>query len=84
MMNKIDWKDIFKSWMTMTSYFIVVVSSWLLFTWTSLLFLLSCINDVQDIGIALGLGLFVAAIACWLAAVILTIKVYNIIIRRVN
>lgn len=84
MMNKIDWKDIFKSWMTMTLYCVGMVISWLLFTWTSLLFLLNCINDVQDVGIPLGLGLFVTAITCWLAAVTITIEVYNITTERGN
>lgn len=84
MMNKIDWKDIFKSWMTMTSYFISVVIFWLLFVWTTFLFLLSYVNDFQDVGIALVVGLFVVAITCWVVASTITIKVYDIIIRRVN
>lgn len=83
-MTREDWKDIFKSWMTMTLYCVGVVISWLLFTWTSLLFLLNCINDVQDVGIALGLGLFVVAITCWVVAITVTIKVYDIIIKKGN
>lgn len=82
MMNKIDWKDIFKSWMTVALHYIEVVIFWFLFAWTTFLFLLIYANDFQDVGIALGVGLFVAAITCWVVASTITIKVYDIIIRR--
>lgn len=82
MMNKIDWKYIFKSWMTMTLYCIGMVISWLLFTWTSLLFLLSYVNNYQDMGLIFKLGLLIVAILSWVVAATLTIKTYNIVIRR--
>lgn len=82
MMIKIDWKDIFKSWITMTLSYIGMVISWLLFTWTSLLCLLSYMNNSQDMGLIFKLGLLIVAILFWVVAVTLTIKTYNIVTRR--
>ena len=71
-MNKIDWKDITKSFATVTLCYIGMILSWLLFAVTTLTFLVSYVNDFQD------LGIFVIAIASWIVAVTITIEVYNI------
>ena len=81
-MTREDWNDIFENYMSICLYFSGLVISWLLFAWTMFLFLLSYVNDFQDVGIALGVGLFVAVITCWVVASTTTIKVYDIIIRR--
>lgn len=77
-MNKIDWKDIAKSFTTVTLYYIGMILSWLLFATTTLTFLVSYVNDFQDLGLVVGLGLFVIAITSWVVAVTITIEVYNI------
>lgn len=81
-MNKIDWKDITKSFATVTLCYIGMILSWLLFAVTTLTFLVSYVNDFQDLGIVVGLGLFVIAIASWVVAVTITIEVYNITTER--
>ena len=80
-MTREDWKDIFKSWMTMALYYIEVVIFWLLFTWTSLLFLLTYVNNFQDVGLMIGLGLLAVAILFWVSAVSITVKMYNIVTK---
>lgn len=84
MMNKIDWKDITKSFVTVTLQYIGMVSSWLLFALTTLIFLVSYVNDFQDLSLVVGLGLFVIAISSWVVAVTITIEVYNITTERRN
>lgn len=83
-MNKIDWKDVTKSFTTVTLQYIGMVSSWLLFALTTLIFLVSYVNDFQDLGLVVGLGLFVIAIASWVVAVTITIEVYNTTTERCN
>lgn len=83
-MTKEDWKDIFKSWITIFLHFGVLVISWLLFTWSTLLFLVVYVNNYKDLGIALGVGLVIAPVVCWMVAVTVTIKVYDIIIKKGN
>lgn len=81
-MTREDWNDIFENCMSICLHFSGLVISWLLFTWATFLFLLGYVNNFKDVGIALGVGLFVAVITCWVVASTITIKVYDIIIRR--
>lgn len=81
-MNKINWKDIAKSFTTVTLCYIGMILSWLLFAVTTLTFLVSYANDFRDLGLVVGLGLFVIAIASWVVAVTITIEVYNMITER--
>ena len=83
-MNKIDWKDVTKSFAIVTSYYIGMILSWLLFALTTLIFLVSYVNDFQDLGLVVGLGLFVIAISSWIVAVTITVEVYNITTERGN
>lgn len=82
MNRKMDWKDIFKSWMTVALHYIEVVIFWLLFAWTTFLFLLSYVNNFQDVGLMIGLGLLAVAILFWVSAVSVTVKMYNIVTKR--
>lgn len=81
-MNKINWKDITKSFATVTLCYIGMILSWLLFTVANLLFLVSYVNDFHDLGLVVGLGLFVIAISNWIVAITITIEVYNITTER--
>lgn len=81
-MNKINWKDITKSFATVTSCYIGMILSWLLFAVANLLFLVSYVNDFHDLGLVVGLGLFVIAISNWIVAITITIEVYNITTER--
>lgn len=82
MMNKIDWKDITKSFVTVTLCYIGMILSWLLFALTMLSLLVGYVNDFQDGGLLLGVGLLVGAISIWVVAVTITIEVYNITTER--
>ena len=84
MKNKIDWKDIIKSFVTVTLCYIGMILLWLLFALTTLIFLVSYVNDFQELGLVVGLGLFVISIASWVVAVTITIEVYNITTERRN
>ena len=81
-MNKINWKDITKSFATVTLCYIGMILSWLLFAVANLLFLVSYVNDFHDLGLIVGLGLFVIAISNWIVAITITIEVYNITTER--
>ena len=81
-MNKIDWKDITKSFATVTLCYIGMILSWLLFALANLLFLVSYVNDFHDLGLVVGLGLFVIAISNWIVAITITIEVYSITTER--
>lgn len=78
MNKKIDWKDIIKSWLKVTSYAIGMVISWLLFTLTTILIVIEYVNDFQYLGFGIFVALLVEAIATWIVAVVLTIKLDNI------
>ena len=54
-MNKINWKDITKSFATVTLCYIGMILSWLLFAVANLLFLVSYVNDFHDLGLVVGL-----------------------------
>lgn len=82
MTKKLNWKDITKSFATVTLCYIGMISAWLLFAVTTLTFLVSYVNDFQDLGLVVGLGLFVVAIASWVVAVTITIEVYNMTTER--
>lgn len=84
MMNKINWKDVTKSFVTVTLCYIGMILSWLIFTLTTLTFLVSYVNDFQDLGLVVGLGLFVILISSWIVAVTITIEVYNMTTERGN
>lgn len=84
MTKKLDWKDITKSVATVTLCYIGMILSWLLFAVTALTFLVSYANDFQDLGLVVGLGIFVIAIASWVVAVTITIEVYNTTTERGN
>ena len=81
-MNKINWKDITKSFATVTLCYIGMILSWLLFAAANLLFVVSYVNDFHDLGLVVGLGLFVIAISNWIVAITITIEVYNITTER--
>lgn len=83
-MNKINWRDVTKSFIIVTLHYIGMILSWLLFAVTTLTFLVSYVNDFQDLGLVVGLGLFVIAIASWIVAVTITIEVYNTTTERGN
>ena len=78
MNKKIDWKDIIKSWLKVTSYAIGMVISWLLFTLTTILIVIEYVNDFQYLGFGIFVALLVEAVAAWIVAVVLTIKLDNI------
>ena len=77
-MNKIDWKDIIKSGLQLMSYAIGMVISWLLFALTTILIVIEYVNDFQYLGSGIFIALLVEAIATWIVAVVLTIKLDNI------
>ena len=83
-MTREDWNDIFENCMSMCLHFSGLVISWLLFTWSTLLFLLGYVNNFKDVGIALGVGLVIAPVVCRVVAITVTIKVYDIIIKKGN
>ena len=78
MNKKIDWKDIIKSGLKVTSYAIGMVISWLLFALTTILIVIEYVNDFQYLGFGIFMTLLVEAIATWIVAVVLTIKLDNI------
>ena len=78
MAKKIDWKDIVNSGLQVTSYAIGMVISWLLFALTTILIIIEYVNDFQYLGVGIFVALLVEAIATWIVAVVLTIKLDNI------
>lgn len=78
MTKKIDWKDIGKSGLQVTSYAIGMVISWLLFALTTILIVIDYVNDFQYLGVGIFVALLVEAITTWIVAVVLTIKLDNI------
>lgn len=78
MNKKINWKDIIKSGLQVTSYAIGLVISWLLFALTTILIVIDYVNDFQYLGCGIFIALVVEAIATWIVAVVLTIKLDNI------
>ena len=78
MNKKVDWKDIIKSGLQVTSYAIGMVIAWLLFTLTTILIVIDCANDFQYLGLGIFITLLVEAIATWIVAVVLTVKLDNI------
>lgn len=78
MTKKIDWKDNIKSGLQVTSYAIGMMISWLLFALTTILLVIDYVNEFQYLGAGIFMILVVEAIATWIVAVILTIKLDNI------
>jgi hypothetical protein len=78
MTKKIDWKDIGKSGLQVMSYTIGMVIAWLLFALTTILIVIEYVNDFQYLGLGIFVALLVEAIATWIVAVVLTIKLDNI------
>lgn len=78
MTKKIDWKDIGKSGLQVTSYAIGMVTAWLLFALTTILIVIEYVNDFQYLGVGIFVALLVEAITTWIVAVVLTIKLDNI------
>lgn len=78
MNKKINWKDIIKSGLQVTSYAIGMVISWLLFALTTILIVIDYVNDFQYLGCGIFIALVVEAIATWIVAAVLTIKLDNI------
>ena len=78
MTKKIDWKDIGKSGLQVTSYAIGMAISWLLFALTTILIVIDYVNDFQYLGVGIFVALLVEAITTWIVAVVLTIKLDNI------
>lgn len=76
--KKIDWKDIIKSGLQVVSYAIGMVISWLLFALTTILIVIDYVNEFQYLGFGIFVALLVEAIATWIVAVVLTIKLDNI------
>lgn len=76
--KKIDWKDIIKSGLQVMSYAIGMVLSWLLFALTTMLIVIEYVNEFQYLGLGIFIALLVEAIATWIVAVVLTIKLDNI------
>ena len=76
--KKIDWKDIIKSGLQVTIYAIGMVLSWLLFALTTMLIVIEYVNDFQYLGYGIFIALVVEAIATWIVAVVLTVKLDNI------
>lgn len=76
--KKIDWKDIIKSGLQVASYAIGTVITWLLFALTTILIVIEYVNDFQYLGSGIFIALLVEAIATWIVAVVLTIKLDNI------
>lgn len=78
MNKKIDWKDIIESGLQVTSYAIGMLIAWLLFALTTILIVIDYVNDLQYLGLGIFMTLVVEAIATWIVAVVLTIKLDNI------
>lgn len=78
MTKKIDWKDVGKSGLQVMSYAIGMVTAWLLFAVTTILIVIDYVNDFQYLGVGIFVALLVEAIATWIVAVVLTIKLDNI------
>lgn len=78
MNKKIDWKDVGKSGLRVTSYAIGMVITWLLFALTTILIVIEYVNEFQYLGFGIFMALLVEAIATWIVAVVLTIKLDNI------
>lgn len=78
MNKKIDWKDIIKSGLQVTTYAIGMVISWLLFALTTILIVIEYVNDFQYLGYGIFMALVVEAIATWIVAVVITIKLDDI------
>ena len=76
--KKIDWKDIIKSGLQVVSYAIGMVIAWLLFALTTILIVIDYVNDFQYLGLGIFIALLVEAIATWIVAVVLTIKLDSI------
>lgn len=76
--KKIDWKDIIKSGLQVASYAIGMVITWLLFALTTILIVIDYVNDFQYFGLGIFVALLVEAIATWIVAVVLTIKLDKI------
>lgn len=76
--KKIDGKDIIKSGLQVVSYAIGMVIAWLLFALTTILLVMEYVNDFQYLGFGIFVALLVEAIAIWIVAVVLTIKLDNI------
>lgn len=76
--KKIDWKDIIKSGLQVTSYAIGMVIAWLLFALITILIVIEYVNEFQYLGYGIFIALVVEAIATWIVAVVLTIKLDNI------
>lgn len=76
--KKIDLKDIIKSGLQVMSYAIGMVLSWLLFALTTMLIVIEYVNDFQYLGYGIFIALVVEAIATWIVAVVLTVKLDNI------
>lgn len=78
MNKKINWKDIIKSGLQVTSYAIGMVISWLLFALTTILIVIDYVNDFQYLGLGIFIALLIEAITTWIVAVVLTVKLDNI------
>lgn len=78
MNEKIDWKDIIKSGLQVTSYAIGMVIAWLLFALTTILIVIDYVNEFQYLGLGIFIALLVEAVTTWIVAVVLTIKLDNI------
>lgn len=76
--KKIDWKNIGESGLQVMSYAIGMVVAWLLFALTTILIVIDYVNDFQYLGLGIFIALWVEAIATWIVAVVLTIKLDNI------
>lgn len=76
--KKIGWKDIIKSGLQVASYAIGMVITWLLFAITTILIVIDYVNEFQYLGLGIFIALLVEAIATWIVAVVLTIKLDNI------
>jgi hypothetical protein len=76
--KKIDWKDIIKSGLQVASYTIGMVIAWLLFALTTILIVIDYVNELQYLGLGIFMALVVESIATWIVAVVLTIKLDNI------
>lgn len=76
--KKIDWKNIGESGLQVMSYAIGMVVAWLLFALTTILIVIDYVNDFQYLGLGIFIALLVEAIANWIVAVVLTIKLDNI------
>ena len=72
--KKIDWKNIGESGLQVMSYAIGMVVAWLLFALTTILIVIDYVNEFQYLGLGIFIALLVEAIATWIVAVVLTIK----------